>query len=243
MYIVDMHCHLHEFIEEYGLDELDRYREGYVIVAVSDDLESSIKTLEIASQYSFVKPCIGIHPWSIGEASIDDLERIIELIRKEDAVCLGEVGLDTRFVGKTIDKQRRFFYKFLEIAREHDLVLNLHTAGTWSEVLDLLIKYDISRAFFHWYTGPKSLIEEIKSYGYYVGANPAWKIQKKHREILETIDLGVVITESDAPYRYRGLDMKPSMIEDTIDYLAQSHSVSRDYVVQQIYYNFERLFH
>ncbi len=240
-YYVDMHCHLHELVEEYGVDILDNYSREYIIVAVSDDLSSSLKTLELREKYSFIKPCIGIHPWSIGETPENHLEEIERIVSEKDIVCLGEIGLDTRFVRETIDKQRMFFQKFLEIAREYNLVLNLHTAGTWREVLDLLIRYDIDKAFFHWYTGPKTLLEEIASYGYYIGANPAWKIQKKHREILGDISLDIVVTESDAPYKYRGLEMKPELVRDTIEFLAETHGVSKSYVIDRIYYNFSRL--
>ncbi len=238
MKYIDMHNHGHELDEEIILE----FKYDYILVIVSDDLETSYKTIELSKKYDFIKPCIGIHPWNIGEAAIGDLEKITEIIDKEDIRCLGEVGLDTRFVAKTIDKQRMFFKKFLELAREYNLLLNLHTAGTWREVLDLLIRYDIDKAYFHWYTGPINLLDEITDKGYYIGANPAWKIQAKHRRILEYAPLDIILTESDAPYRYRGLEMSPELVKDTIKFLAEAKDISISNVRASIYRNYLRLY-
>ncbi len=238
MKYIDMHNHGHELDEE----TLLKFKDDYILVIVSDDLETSHKTIELSRKYGFIKPCIGIHPWSIGDATIDDLERIAEIVDKEDIRCLGEIGLDTRFVAKTINKQRMFFRKFLELAREYDLLLNLHTAGTWKEVLDLLIRYDIDKAYFHWYTGPLNLLEEIADKGYYIGANPAWKIQAKHRRVLEYAPLDIILTESDAPYKYRGLEMSPELIKDTIEFLAETKDTSINSTRSSVYRNYLRLY-
>lgn len=234
MRYIDMHNHGYEFKEEVLL----RFKNDYILVMVSEDLETSYITIDLSNKYSFIKPCIGIHPWNVEKASMNDLEKIIEIIEKENIECLGEIGLDKKFVAKTIDKQRMFFKKFLELAQEYDLLLNLHAAGTWREVLDLLIKYDINRAYFHWYTGPINLLDEIADKGYFIGANPAWKIQNKHKRILENVSLNIILTESDAPYRYRGLEMSPELIKDTIRFLAEENDMSVDKVKAIIYRNF-----
>jgi len=57
--------------------------------------------------------------------------------------------------------------------------LNIHAAGTWKEVLEYLIKYDINRALIHWYTGPIDLVKEIERLGYYISINPALKVGQK----------------------------------------------------------------
>ncbi|RLG83485.1 MAG: TatD family deoxyribonuclease [Thermoprotei archaeon] len=234
---VDVHCHCYE----YSLDYLQKHKD-FIIVIVSDDVESSIKTIEYAQKLDNIVPCVGIHPWSIEEAKISDIETISRLIDKYNVKCIGEVGLDTKFVPKTIDKQREFFNKFLQLAKEYDLVMNIHAAGTWNEVLDLLIKNSIEKAIIHWYTGPPNLIDEIASQGYYIGVNPAWKIQKKHREIISLAPISILITESDAPYNYRGLKMEPRMVVDSIKYIGEVKKLHYDDVVKRISNNFRNLF-
>jgi len=232
-----MHCHCHEI----PIDVLKQFEKDIIIVIVSDDIESSIASIELYRKLNNVIPCIGIHPWSIKDSSREDLDFIVSLVKKYDIACLGEIGLDKRFVPETIEKQRIFFNKFLELAKEYDLVLNLHTAGTWKEVFDLLIRNNIDKAYFHWYTGPLHVLEMIIEAGYYIGANPAWKIQKKHREILMKTPIDSVITESDAPYNYRGLKLSPLHVKDTVKLLADIHRVSIEDVKLAIWNNFYKL--
>ena len=233
---VDMHCHCHEL----GLDDIQKYVNTIKLVCVSDDLESSNKTLELARKTSII-PCVGIHPWEAHNYSVKHVEAIKELIKQNDIKCLGEIGLDKIFYPKTYEHQKEIFLEFLEIAREYNLLLNLHTAGTWREVYELLVKYDIEKAYFHWYTGPLNLIEELVSKGYFIGVNPAWKIQDKHRRVIEVVPLTNILTESDAPYKYKGLDMRPDLVVETIDYLSKVKNVDIEEAKQIVLNNFIRL--
>ncbi|OYT40547.1 MAG: deoxyribonuclease [Desulfurococcales archaeon ex4484_58] len=239
MKYVDMHCHCHELPH-------DRIREflsdNIILVCVSDNVPSSYDTLELSREFREIIPCIGIHPWEVHNYSEKDLENLIEKGIENNIECLGEVGLDKLFYARTYDHQMKLFKIVIKYAKEYDLVLNLHTAGTWKEVYELLIKNDISRAYFHWYTGSLNLLNDIISSGYYIGLNPAWKIQDKHRRVLEKTPLDYILTESDSPYKYRGLELSPSMIRETIEFLAEKHGLSVNDVVWKIWFNFKRLF-
>ncbi len=238
MKYIDMHCHCHE-LEPSILEKIaDKNIE---IVCVSDDPVSSLKTIEYSRKYG-VNPCVGIHPWEIHKHSMNELIEVIETGVKNNIKCLGEVGLDKRFYYKTFDIQVKFFEKILEYAREYDLVLNLHTPGAWNIVYDYLIRYDIDRAYFHWYTGPKKLVDNIVGSGYYLGINPAWKIQEKHRALINYIPLENMLTESDAPYKYRGLELSPYMVIESIKYIAETRSMDEEEVVEKIWSNYIKLF-
>ncbi|BEP17627.1 TatD family hydrolase [Pyrofollis japonicus] len=243
--LIDMHAHLHEFSEEQLKSILSGLGEEAILVGVSDDLESSYRTIELARQYSMIIPCIGLHPWSIKneKEAIDEAKRIVELALDKGIRCIGEVGLDTKFVGETIEKQRKVFAIFLEAAREHNLVLNLHTAGTWSEVFDLLVKYDIKYANFHWYTGPLALLGQIEQHGYTISINPAIKIQKKHREVVKKASISIMLTESDSPYEYRGMKLTPLMIIDVLKEIALIKNMDFVEVKNQVWNNFREKYH
>ncbi len=220
MYL-DAHVHLHE--------DPSMKNEIPIIIAVSDDLESSKKTLEIADN-----PCVGIHPWQVEEASEEDLKELERLL--EEASCIGEVGLDHRYV-KDKEKQLKFFEKFLTWSKEYDLPLNIHALDAWREVFELLLKYDVKRAYFHWYNGPLDLIEEIVGQGYFIGINAALRIQKKHAKVLERTPLKAILTESDGPYRYRGLNLRPKEIPWLVRKIAEVKGTSEENVVEEVYKN------
>ncbi len=238
MYI-DMHCHCNE----YSLDELKKYiNSGIHLVGVSEDPESINVILEYWKKLrSGFTPCIGLHPWIIHKYSVDDARRIVEIALEKGVKCLGEIGLDKRFVPKTYDHQLEVFKVFVEAAKEYGFVLNLHTPGAWREVYEILVRNDISKAYFHWYTGPLDLLVEFEAMGYFIGINPAWRIQEKHRRIIEEAPLNVMITESDAPYKYKGLELNPLMIPDTVKYIASIKSINEDIVREKILANAKKL--
>lgn len=235
---VDSHCHLYEYSES----DVEDFTSYFLIAAVSDDIYSSLKTLTIASKYSNVIPCIGIHPWEVGNTPKEHIGKIVDLISKYEVKCLGEIGLDRRFVPETIDRQREFFIQLLQIAQDYDLTMNIHAVNTWAEVLGLLRKYDIERAIFHWYTGPLDLIDEIVDAGYYISINPAYTVQEKHRKVIHYADLEYIVTESDGPYNYRGLKLNPKMIKETVKYIAEIKGLNIEKVRNIIYENFKKIF-
>ncbi|WP_440059679.1 TatD family hydrolase [Thermogladius sp. 4427co] len=237
MKLVDAHVHCHEMSVS-DIDSLSA--EGFILVCVSDDYESSIKTIELAEKYNSIVPCIGVHPWEIGR---EDFRKVLDLVEKNiDRVkCLGEVGLDKQFVPETFDKQLEFFSRIVEISREYKLLLNLHTPKAWRDVYEILLRRDIEKAYFHWYTGPVDLMEEIQGAGYYIGLNPAFKIQGKHRDIIQRANLDKALTESDAPYEYKGLKLSPRMIHETISYISETRGVDKNNLVEMFYRNLLKL--
>ncbi|AEM38700.1 TatD-related deoxyribonuclease [Pyrolobus fumarii 1A] len=239
---IDAHCHLHEFKDEdirSILESLD-----VLIVAVSDDLESARRTLNLYREYpDRIKPCLGLHPWSVGEveAPLEQAREIVRLAAREGVDCIGEVGLDTRFVPQTIDKQREVFSIFLDYAADVDAFMNLHTAGTWEEVYNIVTQRGLKRANFHWYTGPHHLLEKLRESGYVISVNPAVKIQKKHQEIVKMVPLEMILVESDGPYQYRGLNLTPLLIPDTIRVIAELRRESEEAIMEAVQRNAARV--
>lgn len=234
---IDMHCHCYEI----PVDDLIKYLSETIIVCVSDDIESSMKTIELSRKYSII-PCIGIHPWEINSKSLSEIDKLVKILVEENIKCLGEIGLDKKFREHTFEHQYSFLNNLINIVKEYDLVLNLHSAGAWREVFELVYKNSIDKAYFHWYTGPLELVEEIVNSGYFIGINPAWIIQEKHREIIDIVPLNNILTESDSPYRYRGLTMNPSLIVKTIEYIASRKNTTVSNVLNVINSNFNKLF-
>jgi TatD DNase family protein len=219
--LVDAHCHFYEIKKKYD----------FMIIAVSDDLESSRITLSLAGEN--VIPCIGIHPWEVEEAGEQDLREIEKMAEK--VRCLGEIGLDKR--RPNYRKQLEFFKHMLSIARDLDLSVNLHSLDSWNEVLDLLDRYEIERANFHWYTGPIDLLEKIEERGYFISINPSVSMQRRHMEILRAAPVEILLTESDAPYVYRGMELRPEMVKEVVGIIAREKSIKYEEAESIIYEN------
>ena len=237
--LYDAHCHLHEFSDV----EINRFiANRYVIIAVSDDLSSSLRTLSIYRENRYnVIPCIGLHPWNISKETSENMERLMSLIADEKPPCIGEVGLDKRFLPEsTFNKQAEIFRSFLEIASSIDAIVNIHAVDTWREALRMTIDSGVRRAIFHWFNGPEDILREIIDVGYMVSINAAIKIQDKHRRIAKLIDLDSILVESDGPYNYRGLRLSPDMLNETISIIAEIKGIPREDVERAVEGNFKR---
>ena len=232
--LVDAHCHAYAFSDR-ELKEFSEIR----IIAVSEDIKSSEKTIELSKRFDNIIPFVGIHPWNLEFISMKEIEKTLRFLKLGQAVGIGEVGIDGR-IKIDLQKQIEVFKRFCEIASELDLPMNIHALGAWDEALELMLKTNVKRALFHWYTGPIRLLKDIGEAGYYISINPAVRIQPKHRRILENAELDMIMTESDGPYNYRGLTLRPAMISDLIDFISKVKNVDKASLEEIIERNFER---
>jgi len=223
MYI-DAHIHLMEFSENEIISLLREKK--YLFISVAEDINSSIENIKLGLKFEEVIPCIGIHPWNVKDINKEGLEYFKELIEKYNIKILGEIGLDLKFHPETFDKQKEVFNFFIDLAKEYDLSINLHSPDAWRECFDILIKKDIKFVYFHWYTGPLDLLKEIESVGYLVGINIAALFQEKHRKIIEEVNINNVLTESDAPYIYKGNILHPRDLNKLYSLISNIKNIS-----------------
>lgn len=219
---IDAHCHLHSFNDErihYFLSQ------NFFIIAVSEDLNSSIRSIELSKLSSRIYPCIGIHPWEFSEETEREINRLSNLIN--EISCLGEIGLDYRYGKVSKEKQICFFKKLIRLAVEYDLKLNLHALDSWRDVFNIIVRFDIKKAIFHWYSGPIDLLKDFESKGYFITINPCVRFQKKHSKVLQHSPLSIILTESDGPYEYKGVSLEPNLIPELINYISDVKEISR----------------
>lgn len=238
--LVDAHVHLYEFKKE----EVEKFvSHGIVMVAVGEDYESSLKNLDLRDEHpEHIKACVGLHPWNVKDESTAKREVVLleELVGEAD--CVGEVGLDAKFTSGTLELQRPVFEAVVNLAKEHDLPLNLHAAGAWREVLAVLESRGVRRAVLHWFTGPLDVLEALLSRGYMITVNAAMQVQEKSRVVAARTPLNMLLTESDGPYDYRGLHLNPLMIRGLVKQIAALKNASEEEVEEAVYTNFSNLF-
>ncbi|MCE4607267.1 MAG: TatD family hydrolase [Desulfurococcales archaeon] len=238
--IIDVHSHIYQYSRE-ELEELTSYTPPFKIIGVGENLETSKVVIELADRYSGkIIPCVGLHPWNVDNSR--ELDGLLSLAISEQIDCIGEVGLDKKFVGGTFNKQAEVFTRFLEYAKENNSVLNIHAAGAWREVFDLLLKHDIGRAMFHWYTGPVDLVRDIEYAGYYISINAAIIIQEKSRKIASVIPDNIMLLESDGPYNYRGLRLSSKYILKAAEIVGKLKELDSREVIIRANQNARRLF-
>lgn len=233
--LIDAHCHAYE-IEE----DIPKFT-NITIIAVSDDYESSLKTIKLSIKYNNIIPCVGIHPWELKNSRFEDIEKIRELAIGNNIRFLGEVGIDRRYYNEIYEKQLIIFNKFVKLASNENMCLNIHALDAWRDVIDILKRSDVPAAIIHWYNGPLNLLKDIKDLGYYITINPAVKIQPKHKNVLRNAPLEILLTESDSPYEYRGLRLTPIMVKGALEVIAEVKGLNINEAEEIITDNFKKM--
>ena len=206
--LIDTHAHLDE-IENLDKAIAEARQAGLVaIIAVGQDYESNVKTLDIAEKHKdIVYPALGLHPWSLGKMDARKmsltLQQIEDNIRR--AIAVGEIGLDyDKRVIASADKERQkeAFKSVLELAGRYDKPVSVHARYSWKDSFDLVKESGVKRAVFHWYTGFSSVLREIIAEGYFISATPATEYHDEHRRAVRETPLENLLLETDCPVTY-----------------------------------------
>lgn len=240
--VYDIHSHLTEYSDGEIANILSKDKDLKIVI-VGTDPESSMRAMEIERAFpDRAISCVGFHPWKIGREPLHAAERALRLAYREGLRCIGEVGLDRRFLGpESWGVQLRIFRDFARAAVELGAFVNVHAPDAWAKTLAELVELGVERAVFHWYTGPVELLSVIASRRYMISINPAMKVQEKHRLIAERAPLESIVFESDGPYEYRGLRLSPIMVRETIAEVASMRGIEAEVLEEISRRNSERL--
>ena len=230
MPFIDTHCHIYEFKNIEAVIKRALEKGVYKIIAVGDDPESNKQVLSIYEKYpNIVLPSIGYHPWEAAKATKKDIEEFKRQVEEnlEVIVGLGEIGLDKRFVRgeEKLERQRMVFNVAVELAKEYDLPLNIHSMKTEKEILNILLKKDITKAVFHWYTGSYEVLRKIIEVGYYISVNLSLRYSSRAKEVANRTPLGLILLESDSPYYFKGEYSTPEKVVKVAELLANVKGV------------------
>lgn len=251
MAIFDTHAHYmkSDFGEDLDalLEELPR-KGVERILAVGCDIPSSYEEIALAERYPYIYAAAGIHPEYAKDLPEDWLKQIREMLDKEKVVALGEIGLDYHYDDSPPkETQREVFVKQLELARELDIPVIIHSRDASKDTLDILKEYK-PRGVVHCFSGSAETAREIVNLGMYVGFTGVltFKNAKKALAACAEVPVEKLLLETDCPYMapvpYRGERCDSSMIAFTAAKMAEIKGVSTEEMIETARENGERLF-
>jgi TatD DNase family protein len=190
--------------------------------------------------YKYVRMALGLHPLMANEHE----KELVKFKKNLDKTSyIGEIGLDFSKEGiSTKDIQIKSFEHVLESISTKNKIVSLHSRRAEKEVLELLRKYSIKNAIFHWYSGSKTVLKQILESDYFFSINPSMLTSNTGQKLISEIPLDKVLTETDSPYTMIGnRRTRPNDVKVVIDYLAKSNGLSVEFVENKIYSNFKSI--
>jgi len=199
---VDSHCHLdHQSFEHDLTHVLQRaMQEGisqFVVPGTAFHQWENQQALE--QKYPNVSLAFGIHPWFCDLHTEEHLEQLDDLL--DDAVAVGECGLDLMPNKPAIEKQTYWFEAQLALAKKHDLPAIVHSVKASHLVLESLKKLKSTRGVIHGFSGNMQQAQAFIDCGYFIGIGT--RLIKNHSDkataLLTQLPLRHILLETDAP--------------------------------------------
>ena len=219
------------------------------IVNSGADWDSVTEVVELAKQYSFIYAAVGLHPDEVGDLNEERFAYMKSQCQKEKVVAVGEIGLDYYWDNEEHDVQKKWFIRQLELARELDLPVIIHSRDAAEDTLKIMKEHAQGlRGVIHCFSYSKELAEEYVKMGFHIGIGGVvtFKNGKKLKEVAEIVPLERILLETDCPYLapepYRGKRNSSLYIPHIAQAIADIKGISYEEVVAQTERNAKMLF-
>lgn len=203
--LIDTHAHLD--FPEFDQDRdavISRAKEKGVefIINIGSSLEGSQRSLELAKKYDSVYATVGIHPHEADNINQKAVGIIRNLASKEKVVAIGEIGLDYFKNFSKAENQRPLFISLLEVAKELNLPLVIHSREAQADTLKMLKPLLPHKAVIHCFSGDENFLKECLDAGFFISftCNVTYKKAQNLRDIVKITPLERIFLETDAPY-------------------------------------------
>lgn len=247
--MIDTHVHLNDEAFENILDETINcaLKNGINrMIVIGNDYKTSLKAVEIANRYPFIYAMVGLHPSDVDEEKDFDLNWLKELLKEKKVIGVGEIGLDLYWTKDNKDLQILYFKKQLEIAKQFNLPVSIHSRDAIELTYEIL-KESNNKGIIHCYSGSLEMANKFINLGYYLGIGGVLTFKNaKIKDVLKHIDLYHIVSETDAPYLapvpFRGKINKPEYIKIIVEEIAKIKELDVKEVENQIDKNVQTIF-
>jgi len=230
--VIDSHAHL-DMIERPTTEVVADAEQAGVhrVLTIGIDGSSCRVALQLAEDFPQVRVAVGRHPNAA--TGFDDADRaeLAALAAHHDCAAIGETGLDYYREGAPKPDQVRAFTAQLELARELDKPVVIHTRAAEDDTLDLLATHaDGLRVILHCFSMPGRL-DECLARGYWISfaGNVTFPKAPELREAAARVPADRLLVETDSPFLapqpVRGKPNEPRHVVATARVVAEARGV------------------
>jgi len=223
--VIDTHAHL-DALEEPS-EVVARARAAGVtrIVTIGTGIDSCRRALELTAQDG-VYASLGIDPHQAGTDEAARTGELRALLAHPRAVAVGEAGLDYHYGADRSHEQRKLFTAQLELARDLDLPIVVHTRAANADTEAILREHD-GTVVMHCFSEPDLLGGGLERGWYFSFAgNVTYAKADELRAAAVVVPPDRILAETDSPYLapqpVRGRTNEPANVLHTVAVLAEA---------------------
>ena len=253
MNIIDTHTHLYlkQFKEDID-DVIARAKESgvqkFIFPAIDSSHFDSMHNLK--NKYpDEIYLMSGLHPTDVKENYKDELDFVVNTLKTNNYVAIGEIGIDL-YWDKSFLKQQQDAFKFqIRLAIKHDLPIVIHCREAFNEIFEILDKENCDKlsGVFHCFTGTFEEAQRAIDLGFVLGIGGVVTFKNGGIDkFLNKIDLKNIELETDSPYMapvpFRGKRNESSYIIYVLEKLSEIYGISKEKIAEITSKNAEKVF-
>jgi TatD DNase family protein len=236
MILIDTHTHLYS--NEFTIDidaVINRGLKNGVYKFYLPAIDSTTHEQMIALEANYPDICIammGLHPCSVKENYLQELQIIKNWLAKRKFAAIGEIGLDFYWDKTFVTEQYDAFRQQMELALQYKIPIVIHTRKAMPETIAIVKEYAAKgiTGIFHCFGGNYKDAVEIIDMGFYLGIGGVLTYKNAGLvEVIEKIDAWHLVVETDAPYLtpvpFRGKRNESSYLKYVLQKLAQIKNI------------------
>jgi TatD DNase family protein len=254
--IIDTHAHVDmDSFDDDRNEVIQRAKDNGVdyILNVGCDIESSMRSMELAEQHDFIYGTAGVHPHDVKSIDNQTYDHLRRLLAHPKMIALGEIGLDFFKNYSPPDQQKEHLRKQIELSRELKKPIIIHCRDANEEIISILSDYfpkgaSAHSGIFHCFSGNQKLADCALEMGFYISfsGSVTFKKSEELRAIAKTVPADRLFVETDCPFLApvpkRGSRNEPSYVIHTAQLIAELRGLNINDVQRTMALNFFELF-
>lgn len=253
MQLIDTHTHI--YLPEFNSDRDETVRRavksGVVKLLMPNiDIDSASQMLSVENNFPGIcYPMIGLHPTSVKEDYVSQLDKLEDLANTNRFYAIGEIGIDLYWDKSSLKEQILAFRRQIAFALKKGLPVVIHSRNSFSEVFKALEEFTGSglQGVLHAFTGSVQDAEKAIGLGFKLGIGGIVTFKNSGLDkIVSHSGLGNIILETDSPYLapvpHRGKRNESSYLCIINNKVAEIFGLSNEEAASVTYANSVQLF-
>ena len=201
---------------------------------------NQLNTFELVNQYplefhsSIPYYSMGIHPWFIKEATLDqEFEILTQKIQDKNCLAIGECGLDKR-IDVPLDLQKAVFERQLLLAQHVQKPVIIHCVAAFDELIESTKRLQIKVPIIvHGFSKNSQVANQLIQQGFYISFG---------KYLFQMPNLASVLNQIPEERFFLETDTALQTIEDVYQLVAKSKGISVPALQEKVKQNFESIF-
>ena len=178
---------------------------------------------------------VGLHPWDINKSEIDVTFKLNEIVRDENLLSIGEIGLDKN-IDVPLSEQSALLHEQLILSEQNNLPVILHIVKAFHEIIEVKAKWCYHQPWIiHGFNKKGELAKQLIDKGFYLSFGASVFNKKSNSaDVLNSIDVSRIFIETD--------DQEEYGIKEIYKRISEIKGIPLEELKEQIENNFKKVF-